>query len=1063
MTFPLDAHLDAFINGAWVDITADVELQGDERVTIERGRRDESGDFPPSRASWQLNNGVSRVASTLGQTGVYSPLNPMSPYYGLIGRNTPVRWRIGSDQLFIGEVKAWPPRWNRIHTVQWVPVDAYGSTARLGKAAPLQSATRRYIPTTNPVAYWHMEEGKLAENSASAVNVGTYALRPASGLHAPSGLQFGAVQFGAGQLAPWLPAGVARSGTGAPSALWASVGMQGFAGQWTIDQLYAGTTGGTWSNITDVNPSYLYGGGSTWPQMMLRPDDGTIQMSMDGTPTAIPAAILFDGNMHHIRWTAFQSGAQVVWAVYVDGIEVGAQAPTMTLPPITVISLYAGGTSAAAYAQKDVAIWLTPPDLAEAVQAARGWVGETAGWRIDRLCREDSVPLGVVGDLDATTVMGPQYSGMTLLAAVEEAAEADAGLLFEPRQIRRSLGDFEDGGTAGWEPLGTVLPTFTNSTVRAHSGTRSGLVAWPSGAAPVPILQQSAHQSFVPGVTYTVSCWVWVPTGSPAVVWALGGIGFGSASTLFDQWQQITQTFVATAATHQVQIWPMSNPSAGQQVWIDDADVVTDERGLCYRTRESLYNQTATMPLDYAQGHLSPPFEPTPDDRFLVNKCTVTRRDGGSATIEQTTGPLSTARPQDGGVGTYHKPLTLALRSDTQATQRAAWEVHRGTVDAPRYTSVKLDMNLNPALADEVIATDLGDLLTIANVPDELGPSTVGLIVEGEVIELNEQAWEVTYSSSPSGPYEVAVLDDSAQGKLDSNFTTVRTDVTSGATSLVGRVALRKTRWTNAAGQMPIPLEIAGEEVSATAVTDMPITFVGAGTAAHAVNASVTPGMPTFAANDLLLILAACRNSGTGQPVAPAGYSTLIDASNLKLFYRVAVTGDTAPTVTFTGLAANVDTSAQMASFRGVDPRDLVGTVTALNGSAQDIAIPALDFNHIRDGLVLHIGWKQDDWTSVATVANGTEIGEPDTTTGDDQGITWAYRIITTTNPFMTIGARTFTVTGGAAAISRGACAVIAPQLVTFTVTRAVNGIAKSLPAGSPIHIAAHAAARLAP
>jgi hypothetical protein len=51
-----------------------------------------------------LNNGVSRVASTLGQTGVYSPLNPMSPYYGLIGRNTPGGWRLGSDQLFIGEV-----------------------------------------------------------------------------------------------------------------------------------------------------------------------------------------------------------------------------------------------------------------------------------------------------------------------------------------------------------------------------------------------------------------------------------------------------------------------------------------------------------------------------------------------------------------------------------------------------------------------------------------------------------------------------------------------------------------------------------------------------------------------------------------------------------------------------------------------------------------------------------------------------------------------------------------------------------------------------------------------
>jgi hypothetical protein len=202
------------------------------------------------------------------------------------------------------------------------------------------------------------------------------------------------------------------------------------------------------------------------------------------------------------------------------------------------------------------------------------------------------------------------------------------------------------------------------------------------------------------------------------------------------------------------------------------------------------------------------------------------------------------------------------------------------------------------------------------------------------------------------------------------------------------------------------------------------MSFVNAGTAAHASNASVAPGVPaSIAAGDVLLMLAAIRNSGAGAPATPAGWSKLVDAGNMCLFGKIAGGSESSPTVTFTGGVANADTSAQIAAFRGVDLAPLAAA-TQLNSSGQDIAAPAVNLAEAVDhAMVLHLGWKQDDWTSVAPVADGTEIGEPDTTTGDDQGIVWDYRLITTF-AFATVNARTFAVTGGGAAISRAATAV---------------------------------------
>lgn len=205
-------------------------------------------------------------------------------------------------------------------------------------------------------------------------------------------------------------------------------------------------------------------------------------------------------------------------------------------------------------------------------------------------------------------------------------------------------------------------------------------------------------------------------------------------------------------------------------------------------------------------------------------------------------------------------------------------------------------------------------------------------------------------------------------------------------------------------------------------------TFIGAGVAATGNNASVAPAVPSGEAGDTLIGFATIRNSGTGTVDTPSGWETLLDFGNTRLFGKVATAAaESAPTVTFTGGVANADTIAQVARFRNL-PLRAYATATLLNASAQNISYPALTVAH-DDSVVLLAGWKQDDWTSVAG-ATGTEIGEPDTTTGDDAGQVWNYVIQTTAS---SIAASSFTVTGGVAAISRGLVLALGPAGHTAT------------------------------
>lgn len=289
----------------------------------------------------------------------------------------------------------------------------------------------------------------------------------------------------------------------------------------------------------------------------------------------------------------------------------------------------------------------------------------------------------------------------------------------------------------------------------------------------------------------------------------------------------------------------------------------------------------------------------------------------------------------------------------------------------------------------------------------------------------------------------------------DSTFSRIEIDVT-GLSASAGEVMIERSpnqvTWTTVRGGSA--LVPSGNAVSlvdyefnanvinyyrARAYDTANSAFIAGGAAATGNNASLTPTVPAGTqAGDLMLIEASIRNSGTGSPNAPSGYTTLVDASNQKLFGRIVTGVEAAPTVTFTGGAANATTLAQMCAFRRLGLP--VGTsTTQLNSSQQNIPTPALTVPDDRMTIISTL-WKRDDWTTVSVGHTGfTAImtNGASSTLGDDAAQSWSYSIQSTAT---NIAADTATVTGGAAAISRASLVALSQvDLLLSTETASIT------------------------
>lgn len=678
---PLNTLVEIEIDSVWTDITAYVMR---DSIQIRRGQADEASQVETSACTLTLNN----------RDGRFSPRNPTSPYYGLIGRNTPIRvslpdLALADEKRFTGEVSSWPQRWDKTGTDVYTQIECAGILRRLSQGDPISvPAYKNYLLSTNPQSYWPLDEGQTATQgkNASDFNASAFQIKIQANF-----------TFGAGDLGDDLANGLKLVTTVTEVSAGITVDLPSSVTGYAFDWVWKSDTIGHfyWGLIDNIDSQYF---------VEFRPGSGDdIQIShrlADGTLIALGStgvlAELSDGALHHVRFLLQESGSDVEWEVFVDGVSQATGSETSEavrgFDRFGVFYVKLAGETAVALGH--VAVYSIggagsdPPDLATLMNVLTNYAEETAGRRIERLCTEQGIPLVTSGDLDDTELMGAQSDEKSVLDNIRECAATDLGLLYEPR----------------------------------------------------------------------------------------------------------------------------------------------DSLGLAYRTRRTLFNQIAGVELVYSDSVFAEVPEPVDDDQLTRNDVIVTRTDGGEggtarATLEA--GPLSTQDPPD-GVGRYATSVTVNVAGDAQLPGQAWWRMNLGTIDSARYPQIALNLaravfSGDATLTGQAAALDVGDYLTITDLPDWLPPDDVALLTLGFTETLHNFGWDIAANCVPADlylvpTYQAAAGDAGAQGlaRFDGSGSTLNEALTTTETGV--DVDAGDTLWTTAAAEFPFDIVIGGERMTVSTI-----------------------------------------------------------------------------------------------------------------------------------------------------------------------------------------------------------------------------------------------------
>jgi hypothetical protein len=410
--------VELLIDGNWVDITPRVMVRDSGgQITITRGQTAEGQAPSPGTCQFELNN----------RDGLFSLGNPLSPYYGKIGRNTQIRVSVarGDDKnyRFWGEVPAWPEDWDLSGQDVWVEIEAAGILRRLNQGStPLRSTMYRGLTsaaTATPKAYWPCEDMSQATSIASALGGPSMTLFGSPALASDTG-------FACSASLPVLTT----------SSLLGTVPPYPVSGQTQVRFLMylpaapadgtqlvrVRTTGGTipyWA-IT-------YSTGGALAIRGLDTDQTTVLISSGGI------SFNLDNKRVYVSMALTQNGSNVDWVVGVVGTDgsTGQLSNTFssqTVGRITEVAVMPGQTvTGAVFGHISVQSSVTNTlDLLGQVQA---YVGEKAADRIGRLCIEEGVNYVRIGT-NSTDAMGPQLPAR-FMDLLQECVEVDQGILLE--------------------------------------------------------------------------------------------------------------------------------------------------------------------------------------------------------------------------------------------------------------------------------------------------------------------------------------------------------------------------------------------------------------------------------------------------------------------------------------------------------------------------------------------------------------------------------------------------------------------------------------------------------
>lgn len=408
MTAPHTAIVELYLNGAWVNITADVRQ--DPGISIDFGLKGESGLADPSQATLVVNN----------TTGKYTPKNPVGPYYGYLKRNTPLRVTVDTVVRYVGEVSEFPSRWEPSGGEVWEPLIASGVLRRLLRSQNLASTLFTYFTNTaNVVGYWPMTDPDGSTSFGSAVTAAS-----------PMAITAGAPDFAAYDPGP----------ASEPIATWAGAQANGFI------NTVPGSTGFTVAALVSIPVTETANGATLlWVATAGAAANianlWTIEYRVGGYLRLRAynngAQVLDSGDLNHLmigatRYVVLEVedvGADVKWYLSTDiGTSIATLTGYQTSSP-TLVSVGSPQVTGAvavgqvAAASVPFAFYSTSFDQAKAAYA-----GESVEARIARIATLAGVTMTVTADATVSALLGPQPFG-SMLEVMRDGEQADIGLL----------------------------------------------------------------------------------------------------------------------------------------------------------------------------------------------------------------------------------------------------------------------------------------------------------------------------------------------------------------------------------------------------------------------------------------------------------------------------------------------------------------------------------------------------------------------------------------------------------------------------------------------------------
>lgn len=903
MTFPAvprDATVELFLNGGWRDVSSDVRAA--DGIVITRGRPNEAGQPQPSTCSLTLDN----------RSGNYSPRNPLSPYYGVLGRNTPIRVSINVAK----------DAFARTVVDGWGSADVGGSYSLVGAGGTVLNSDaqvnsgvgKQSVPVTNAYRFLYLP-GVSYRNVEVAVTVTVpftdvtgAVIEPANILlrgqsitdyyrvrvliTTAEAVTIGVVHYDNTVIAAEVTVSGLTHASGQAlrvraqvdghtirAKVWAAAAPEPYG--WHVSAFTDRITGTGWvgirSGVVSGNTNTLpivfsyddlivrsvrfAGEVASWPQRwntsgidVTAPVEAASMLRRLAQGTSPQSSTLYRAI------TGLTIPAVAYWPCE-EGSDSNSIASAVGGPAMFVT----GDTDFAAYGGFAASYPIPVP------QTASTWSGPvptyTATGEI-QLSFITNVPGSGAANLsyfmELTTQSGRTWSiryhtggSMSLQLWEYSTLLFDTGpVAFEVngKDLRITLTLEQNGSNIDWELQSLKADAtggglISGTQLNRTVGRALRIRAFPHGEMTGVAMGHISVRKEVVNF-WDQSTELRAFAGETVLERLLRLLEQNNIDADF-----LTRSFGAAVGPQR----PLPVLALLQECADADVSTLFDARSaasLLYRQLSTMYAQPATVTLDYTGGQIAPPFQPVDDDQSTRNDISVTRLNGSTARAVLETGRMSVRAPELGGVGSYTTAIEVNVARDDQLPDIAGWELNKGIADETRYPVVRVGLHYPEVASDPVLALalldlDVGDRFEVVNPMGGQTPDTIDQLVLGYTEAIYPFEHFLAINAAPASPYQVIVLDDSTS-KLSTDGSTLAAGVTTTATSL-SVTTLSGTLWKT--GAVSIPIRVGGEVMTVTNIagSSSPQTFtvvrsVNGITKLHSSGASVRLTRPAILA-----------------------------------------------------------------------------------------------------------------------------------------------------------------------------------------------------------------------